>query len=314
MIKKLFSIFTFSLFAAFALAQEPVNYMHDPGFAAGFAVHGPSMEIDTICGQLLVDSTKTPVWNLRQYNSKFNMASCKYESTFGSRHIFSLPGNGNLNAKVLTVNPAVGAVTLECNASAEYTGIRKADKPWIYMTIDAPTDTIVMGLARSLKLSFAARTVFYEDCMGFLADKSIHGATCRMFLKFRNVNRESSIYGKYFRLGLIVFDNRLMGQPLAEQAVKDNLAEDKLFDYYAASSKYLGGPHNSGRLPKPRQTAEVSADVRQLLGDAIAAAQAADLLGESYIAEWELVGCDYGWEMTGNYNASSEIKELLLTK
>ena len=294
--------------AALAASAQSANILHDAAFAGGFTVYCTDPDADTVAGRLVCDSTATAVWNLRQYNSRFDMAQCTLES-FGNRYTFSRAGNGNLNAKTLTVNPSRGSLTLECNASAEYTGIRRAGSPWVHMTVDAPTDTVRMGKGGQMKMNFAFRETLYEDCMGFLADRKLHGAVYRVFLRFRNLNVESGLYGKQFRLGMVIFDNRYMGQSRAE-SVSASGEEGVLFDYYAPTSRYLAG----GKLPKVRQKGSVNADVEKMLSEAIAAAQAAGILGECYPAEWEIVGCDFGWEMTGTYNAALEVRGVAITR
>ena len=304
--KKMTSILALVLVTLGATAQS-ANILHDAAFAGGFTVYCTDPDTDTVSGRLISDSTATAVWNLRQYNSRFDMAQCTLES-FGSRYTFSRAGNGNLNAKTLTVNHSRGSLNLECNASAEYTGIRRAETPWVYMTVDAPTDTVRMGQGGHLRMNFSFRETLYEDCMGFLADKDLHAAVYRVFIRLRNRNVESGLYGRQMRLGMVIFDNRYMGLSRTE-SVSASEQEGALFDYYAPTSRYLAG----GKLPKVRQKGSVNADLEKMLADAIEAAQAARYLGESSPAEWEIVGCDLGWEMTGTYNAALEVRDIAIT-
>ncbi len=292
--------------AALGAFAQSANILHDAHFAGGFTVYSTDPGKDTVAGHLICDSTVTAVWNLRQYNSRFDMAQCTLEN-FGNRHTFSRAGNGNLNAKTLAVNPSRGSLNLECNASAEYTGIRRGECPWVYMTVDAPTDTVRMGQGSHLKMSFAFRQTLYEDCMGFLADKSLHAAVYRVFLQMRNLNVGSSLYGRQFRLGMVIFDNRYMGQQRSG-SISASGKEGAMFDYFAPTGRYLAG----GKLPKVRQKGSVNADLEAMLQEALSAAQAAGYLGESSPAEWEIVGCDLGWEMTGTYNAALEVRDIVI--
>ena len=292
-----------------ASGQETANAIRDASFRRGFLVASPSPSADTLCGALIVDSTATPLWTLHQYNSKYDMSKCTYEKWFG-RHIFTLAGNGNMPAKVVTVNPREGVLSLECNASAEYTGIRRKDQPWVYMTVDAPTDTVLLGLCKSLKLGFAGKVSFWEDCMGPLADKDLHASCCIFSLRLKNVHRESRLWGKSFTIAMVLFDNRLVG--LASQSVilPGDLPAEGEFVYCPQSALYLGG---SGRLPRARQPFTVSADLMQIVAMALKEAREEALIDESYPAEWEVVSCGFGWEMTGTYNAVFDISDLRLT-
>ena len=291
-------------------AQQAPNSIRDASFARGLYVASPDRNADTICGAMLVDSAQTPLWTLRQYNSKFNMAGCNAEKWFG-RYIFTLPGNGNLAAKVVTVNPSKGLLQLECNASAEYTGIRREDQPWIYMTVDAPTDTLVLGVLKSAKLAFLGKVTSYEDCMGFLADKNLHAATCLFTLKLLNINRSSHLYNRAFTLALILFDNRSIGAVTGSSLLGASNAAEGEFVYCPPAQLYMGSAQNA-KLPKPRQGFEVNADLLKIVSLALKEAQGEGVIEESYLAEWEIVGCSFGWEMTGTYNACFEISDLRL--
>ncbi|MBO4558186.1 MAG: hypothetical protein J5693_06220 [Bacteroidales bacterium] len=292
-----------------AAAQEP-NAFRDPLFSKGFAVICPDAAADTVCGALLVDSTATPVWTLRQYNSKFNIAKHEFDNV-GNRYFFAAPGNGNLLAKSVTVNPVRGSLKMECNGSAEYKGIRRSYQPWIHMTAGAPTDTVALSRCTSLKLSFNYKISSYEDCMGFLANKGFHAATCRLQLVLRNNNRMSPAYGKMFRLGLILFDNRYIGAACESAFIKKDIIGDGEFAVYPKSSLYM--PGSNGRLPKVRQNVEMNVDVLPLVEPALKMAVTEELLPETRTSDWEVVGCDLGWEMTGTYNACLDIKKLQLS-
>lgn len=311
MIKKILAVAIFVLISLSLCCQEKANAIHDPYFAGGLWVTCTDMKADTVCGRLRVDTTKTPQWTLRQYNSKFDMSSASSEE-FAGRYTFTLPGNGNLNAKVVTIKPGSGSICLECNASAEYTGLRRKDQPWVYMTVDAATDSIRPALYKNLSLMLDCRSVFYEDCMGFLADKEIHAATCRLNFKLRNINQSGSLYGKFFTLSLILFDNRYMGALYEGGLRPARDAREGEFVYSPSSQLYISSSLSNYRLPRPRQSAEVSANLLKMINDALDAAVKAGTFDETYLAEWEIVACDYGWEMTGTYNAAYEIKSIKL--
>ena len=291
----------------FPLISGAQNAIHDPAFARGFNVVCPDPAADTLCGALLVDSTVTPVWTLRQYNSKFNIASNRFEK-IGNRYHFRVAGNGNLLAKALSINPVKGTLTMECNASAEYKGIRRSDQPWICMTADAPTDTISLSDCKELKLNLAYRVLHYEDCMGFLADKDIHSATYRIAFMMRNVNRESPSYGKQFRLGLVLFDNRYMGAPCHENIERNSSPLAGEFSYYPQSSMYI----QNAKLPKVKQIVDLNLDLLPIVKEALEDAVADNLLPDTFAGDWEVVACEMGWEMKGTYNASLQVKKLQL--
>ncbi|MBR3743865.1 MAG: hypothetical protein IKN31_02005 [Bacteroidales bacterium] len=298
----------FLMFPLISGAQQAKNAIHDPFFARGFNVVCPDPAVDTLCGVLLVDSTATPVWTVRQYNSKFNIVNNRFEN-IGNRYNFRVSGNGNMLAKSLSVNPVKGALTMECNASAEYKGIRRLDQPWVSMTADAPTDTISLSNCQGLRLSLAYRVLSYEDCMGFLADKEIHSATYRIAFLLRNVNRESLSYGKQFRLGLVLFDNRYMGAPCHANLERSSSPHSGEFTYYPKSAMYI---HNA-KLPKVKQIVEFNVDLLPIVKEALGAAVADNLLPDTVEGDWEIVSCDMGWEMKGTYNASIQVKKLHLT-
>ncbi|MBQ7253169.1 MAG: hypothetical protein IJS30_00650 [Bacteroidales bacterium] len=296
------------LFPFISGAQQPKNAIHDPVFARGFNVVCPDPAADTVCGVLLVDSTATPVWTLRQYNSKFNIVRNIYEN-IGNRYHFRVPGNGNLLAKAVSVNPAKGTLTMECNASAEYKGIRRSEQPWISLTADTPTDTMPLSDCKGLRLSLAYRVLSFEDCMGFLADEKIHSATYRITLIMRNVRRESLSFGKQFRLCLRLFDNRYMGTPCYAGFEGNNPPLPGEFSYYPNSAMYIP----NAKLPRVKQSVELNVELLPIVKEALDAAVADNLLPDAVAGDWEIVACDMGWEMKGTYNASIQVKKLQLT-
>ena len=298
------------LMPAMLPAQDFKNRIHDPGFARGFDVVTADADVDTVCSHLLVDSTATPVWTVRQYNSKFDISNNNYDN-IANRHHFRVPGNGNLLAKTLSVNPAKGSLTLECNASAEYKGIRRSNQPWVYLTVDAPTDTVAIAACKNFRLMLSYKVNYFEDCMGFLANTGFHAATYRICIMMRNFNRESISYGKQMRLALVLFDNRYMGNPCEARLVTNLAPLDGDFAYYPKSALYMPVSSNS-RLPKVRQQIDLNVDMMPILREALRTAQSNDLLSDTVADDWEIVACDMGWEMTGTYNAALRVKNLQL--
>ena len=308
--KLLLFVFAFAMLPLCSSAQEAANAFHDPAFKRGFNIVPSGSAADTLSGVLLVDSTATAVWNLRQYNSKFNIVNNEYEN-IGNRYFFRVPGNGNMLAKVLTVNPSKGALTLECNASAEYKGIRRSQQPWVYMTVDAPTDTLSLAKCNEARLAFQYRVVSYEDCMGFLANKGFHAATYRIALMLCNVNRESQSFGMRLRLGLVLFDNRYMGAPCEAKLVGNPSPLGEDFSYFPKSSLYMPAPLNA-KLPKVHQVVDINVDLMPILKEALRTAESNDILSDTVAGDWEIVACDMGWEMTGTYNAALMVRNLQL--
>ena len=299
------------MFPLLSGAQQAKNAIHDPAFARGFNVVCPDPAADTLCGALLVDSTATPVWTLRQYNSKFNIASNRFEK-IGNRYHFRVSGNGNLLAKSLSINPVKGSLTMECNASAEYKGIRRSDQPWVSMTVDAPTDTLPLAGCESLQLSLSYRVLNYEDCMGFLADIGFHAASFNWSFMVRNINSESRYQGDCFRICLLLFDNRFMGLSREATISSNSSPFREVFSYHPKSQMYMPAALN-GKLPKVKQNIELDVDILPIIAAALTTAEAQGLITDTTPADWEVVACDIGWEMTGTYNASVQVKKLQLT-
>lgn len=298
------------LFPLISGAQYTANAIHDPAFAGGFKVVCPDPAADTVCGALLVDSTATPVWTLRQYNSKFNIVNNRFEH-IGNRYHFRVPGNGNLLAKAVSVNPAKGSITMECNASAEYKGIRRYDQPSVTLTVDAPTDTLSLANCESLRLSLSYRVLSYEDCMGFLADVGFHAASFCVSFLVRNVNRESRSLGDCFRVSLLLFDNRFIGLAREAGVSSKNSTFGEVFTYYPKSLMYMPSTLN-GKLPKEKQLTELNVDLLPIISTALTTGEAQGLVSDTTLADWEVVACDMGWEMTGTYNAVVRVKKLQL--
>ena len=147
--------------------------------------------------------------------------------------------------------------------------------------------------------------------MGFLADKGFHAATFSISLLLRNVNRESRSWGDGFRVSMLLFDNRYMGLS-REAGISANgspLGED--FSFSPKSQMYIPAPLN-GKLPKVKQNIDLNVDILPIIDAALRTGESEDLVADTVPADWEIVACYLGWEMTGTYNASIYVKNLQL--
>ena len=179
------------------------------------------------------------------------------------------------------------------------------------MTVDGPTDTVSLARCQEVRLAFSYKVLSYEDCMGFLANKGFHAATYRIALMLRNVNRESQSYGKCFRLGLVLFDNRYMGFPCEAKLASISSPLGEAFSYFPKSSMYLPAQLNA-KLPKVRQNVDLNVDLLPILKEALRTAESHEILADTVAGDWDIVACDMGWEMTGTYNAALQLRNLQL--
>lgn len=294
------------LLAPFSLSAQnsgdEKNVLQDPSLAKGLAVESVANP-DSLSGSLLVDSLAKPVWHLCQPNSRFDAARCKME-TRGDNTIFNVAGNGNLMAKVIRVNPVRNILYLECNASAEYTGIRRPDSPWVGLWAEQSVDSVFVASSRPIELKLEYRVTSFEDCMGFLADKNVHSAVCCATFTLRNVNIESDSYGRVMKVVVPLFDNRNVGLSYRSDVYRDG--SDVV--YRPASDKCL----TSGRIPKVKQKESVSIRLTPAFGQAFKAASVNGYIQDAEPGDFMLESFSIGWEMKGTFNSAVEIKNLKL--
>lgn len=276
--------------------------LHDPSFSKGLAVESV-MDSASISGVLLVDTTARPEWHLCQPNTRFDAAKCIME-TRGDNTIFNVAGNGNLMAKVIRVNPVRNVLYLECNASAEYTGIRRDGQPWVELCASQSIDSLTVASCRQLALQMEYKVTFYEDCMGVLAEKDIHSAECCASLILKNVNMESDAYGKCLKVVIPMFDNRKVGLSYGSEV----MMEGGVVVFRPASEKCL----SSGRIPKVKQKEFVNVVLLPVIKQAVNAASMNGYLPGAVPEDFEIERFTVGWEMKGTFNSAVEIKNLKL--
>ncbi len=301
---------TFLMLAAFLMpvtsfAQNSNNgksVLNDPSFTKGLAVESIT-DPASISGNLLVDTTAKPVWHLCQPNSRFDAARCTME-TRGDNTIFNVAGNGNLLAKVVRVNPVRNVLYLECNASAEYTGIRRENQPWVGLWASQSPDSLMVASCRQLALQMEYRVTFYEDCMGFLADKGVHSAVCCAGLTLKNTDKESDAYGKRLKVVVPMFDNWKVGSSYGSEVEMDG----DMVVFRPASEKCL----SSGRLPKVKQKEFVNVILLPVITQAVKAAAMNGYMPGAVPGDFLIEGFSVGWEMKGTFNSAVEIKNLKL--
>ena len=291
---------TFSLSAQNTKKDKSV--LQDPSFSRGLAVESVS-NADSLSGNLLVDTLAKPVWHLCQPNSRFDAARSTMESR-GDNYIFNLAGNGNLMAKTVRLNPVRNILCLECNASAEYTGIRRSGSPWVGLWAEQRLDSVWIASCRPIELHLDYRITSFEDCMGFLADKDVHSAVCCATIVLRNANNESATFGRCLKVTLPLFDNRKVGASYGS----DSYEEDGVAVYRPSSDKCL----SSGRLPKVKQKESVQIRLMPIFNQALKAASVNDFLQDTDPVDYVLESFSIGWEMKGTFNSAVEIKNLKL--
>ncbi|MBP9986790.1 MAG: hypothetical protein KBT44_02540 [Bacteroidales bacterium] len=301
---------TFLMLAAFLMPvsffaqnnNDGKSVLRDPSLSKGLAVESIT-DPASLSGNLLVDTTAKPEWHLCQPNSRFDAAKCTME-TRGDNTIFNVAGNGNLLAKVVRVNPVRNVLYLECNASAEYTGIRRDGQPWVGLWASQSLDSLRVASCRQLALHMEYRVTFYEDCMGFLADKDVHSAVCCASLILKNDNKGSDAYGKRLKVVVPMFDNRNVGLPYNGGVDK----EGDMVVFRPASEKCL----SSGRIPKVKQKEFVNVVLLPVVTQAVKAAAMNGYMPGAVPDDFLIEGFTVGWEMKGTFNSAVEIKNLKL--
>lgn len=278
------------------------SVLPDPSFSKGLAVESVT-DHTSLSGNLLVDTAATPEWHLCQPNSRYDATGCTIE-TRGDNTIFNVAGNGNLMSKVIRVNPVKRVLYLECNASAEYTGIRRDGQPWVGLWVSQSLDSLKVASCRQMSLQMEYRVPFYEDCMGFLADKDVHSAVCCASLMLRNTNPESSAYGKCLKVVVPMFDNRNVGLAYGSEVS----VEGDMVVFRPVAEKCL----SSGKMPKVKQKESVNVMLLPVITQAVKTAAMNGFMPGVEPADFVIDGFKVGWEMKGTFNSAVEIKNLKL--
>ena len=286
------------------IVQKSYEQFDDPNLDFGMAllapvaVNGVGVPVDTL---RFADSDKAPLWHLCCWNfdnglSKDIREDAKYGVTFD-------------DGTYLIARDSKGVITMNVTSSNVYKEPRTdGSQPWINFLIETSFNNIEVKKCNSLVFSY---DLLILKCENKMKDEeyntNIHAAQCLAYLYCRNTNKDSEDYMKSLWLGVGSFDNRDNGGiSLSPGTMWDvgtstymyGLADDKLFN-------------TTNLLDNRWHTCKVY--VRNAISDAIKSLKANGYMKTSVVDDFTVMGMNYGWELPGTFDVSSQIRNISLT-
>lgn len=211
-------------------------------------------------------------------------------------------------AKVFAADSTNASLYIELNAEAEYDAPRREGEGWphILLSQDFSSNLIQVNALSELVMNMDFTVTKCEDKMDGVANSNLHCAQFVWYITLQNRTRGSAGYGQYIWFGLNLWDNRYVGSICNEFAAQDLGKEDATLAFiYQPSGDYI---FQSGVIPQVGEKASVCFDVLERAAYAYNLARSRGFLSDT---EWENIyvgGMNFGFEVTGIYNAAVEIE------
>jgi len=253
-------------------------------------------------GVIFNDGKEKPSWRLAQWGTRYSLEGVKAES---KNNALILENEGKRFA--LIKDPKGGIrVELFVKGGAEYDGkLRKQGEPWPHLLIEQSIQNAPMLKdIISFKVSFDVLIYPPQKKYPGAFDKGLHAAQFVMFFTIQNLNKKSEGYGDYLWFGVPIYDVRHKFAP-AHRA-KDGGKAD-------ATQKYIYALDGAAFWKKPLgdgKWGRFDADLLSYAKEAFEDAKAKGYLKSSAYEDMHISGMNTGWEVTANYDARAEFKNL----
>ena len=244
----------------------------------------------------LGNGKEDPVWDLCQWNNRFDLAGTRPEQTdYGTTysngvHTFARDGEG--------------VFTMILDASREYTAPRKDGQPWCHMLVQTDFGRIPLKGMKTLQLSFDERLLKVENRMGDAFDPNLHTAQSLFYFSIADLNPDSAWNNHSIWLGVSAWDYR-GGLTEAPQVSFDK--GTATYIYQMASKKNF---RVAGLSEGKWYTCRV--DVLEAVRDAITGLKAKGEFTDASVEDFCLSGMNFGWEMPGSFYGAMQVRNFSL--
>ncbi len=283
-------------------SSRRVELIRDASFALGSHVFGPKLEHGKRkpIGTLRAKPSKgTPVWDLVQWHSRFNLAAARPER---------LPSGGVRfadRAKALTLGTSDADAVFSFDTRPEYPDrARRRGENWPHLLVEQSFDKKpALNQLEQLRfrIEFRLRRSATHKTPDY--DPSLHAAQFLAYLTVQNRNPQSPGYRDYLWFGIPMYDDRDF--PTTQHAALD--PGTGKFIYSPSSKIYFR------QDPRDGKWITIDKDVLPLIHKALATAWRKDFLTKSRDPADLRVGyLNLGWEMPGTFNAAVQIEDLTI--
>lgn len=267
------------------------------------------------CGDLVfTGSYGAPSWTFAQWFTKYDLSDYSSRSYSKGGAAFRYVSKGETKngeyvpAKTLAIDSTTATIFMELNAEVEYDAPRKSGEGWPHTLFsqDFSGNLIHVCELSELVMDMDYTVTKCEDKMNGAADPDLHCAQFVWYITLQNRTPGSAGYGQYIWFGLNLWDNRMEGKTGAEYAQQDVGKEDSTlaFIYQPSSDRFL----ETGKIPAVGERTEVNFSLLDTARYAYNLARERGYLADTAWEDIYVGGMNFGFEITGTYNAAVEIE------
>ncbi|MDO5570299.1 MAG: hypothetical protein Q4F97_02385 [Bacteroidales bacterium] len=286
------------------------DVIKDKNFNNGFAVSPltpkeviekggfKNANIDTLS---LLQSKKSPDWQLCQWHSKFPIT--KHDLFLNNDSLIIYKNE----AKEIRYNKKDSSILLKVFASKEYYHPRTVNEDWVHLLIQQDFDKMPnIEKSKHIYLSFSVRLIECENKMkDDEFDSNIHTAQAPFYLYLRNTNKNSVDYNHALWLGISTFDYRY-----PNTLENDNVHLDKgtnTYIYTTSQTEFWGNISF-----QDKKWHETSVDIKPIIVKAVEKLKGKNVFNNTSLSDIEITGMNFGWEIPGTFDAAIVIKAISL--
>ncbi|MDO5553175.1 MAG: hypothetical protein Q4G68_05400 [Planctomycetia bacterium] len=301
------------LTCSLALAQPPTELFEDTEFLRGFNVvsspKGP--------GKLdfgLAEEDALPFWTLAPLNSRFDLLNASLKKFDDGSCEFKDPTK---TVRLYRNEQKEQVLRLDLCTEQEYLRPRKLNEPWPHLLIlhdYSPGESVQIAQTEDLIFSMDVRV---RKCDNLMKpedyDSALHCGQATPYFVFANRNPNSEDFNDYIWFGVPLFDSRTEVQPpyAALDGDPKILGTGKLI--YVLDGATVISENYGGINPFFGEWAHLEIDLCDSVEEALKRAHAMGLLTKTTMADLAFTHFNLGWEVTGTFDCSLEIKNLRMS-
>lgn len=272
----------------------------DPEFTRGFVLSATNTNVSPRWGAAMFSGTSAaPVWRIAQWGTRFDLQTAETERT---AHGLRRENEGKRVA--LHETDAGRSVEFAIYAGNEYAGrLRKQGEDWPHLLLSQDIATHPkLNDMKNFTVTFDIKIHKPLKKYDGEFDPRLHTAQYVMFFTLQDRNKKSPGYGDYLWFGIPIYDARYEF-PKEYKAVDSGKADaTQKFIYVVSGTDFWDRRVDDGEWRRFEH------DVIPHMRKAVREAQSKGYLKNTSPGDIALGSMNTGWEVTGNYDVSSEFR------
>ena len=290
---------------------QGTELLSDVNYTQGFEVIPACPSDPTICAKAPRYHLQNPFSPVKNQTAAFQIAQWASHSNLSSEGV-RVHDNRSEGMQWATEDKRFilfedRRLQLAVNGFHEYAGKYKApDAPWVHLLVQEDIG-VVGGSVRlsdvtELRWDLDVQLLYMDQHIQPGYDPALHAAIFPMYLTVQNLIAGDPEYGKYFWLGISLYDDRVAMSPLYVNgdAGTSSLIYSPAFANFATTSVHSGN------------IVHVSGDMMPFVRLGLQAANDRGFLHSTDLSRYFIGGMNIGWEVTGLNTGTIEVGNLSL--